>query len=169
MLQQTQVATVIPYYLRFLQAFPELNALASAPLDRVLEQWSGLGYYSRARNLHKAAGIIADEHGGEFPDEFEQLMALPGIGRSTAGAILAQALDQRHAILDGNVKRVLCRYHAVDGWPGKTTAQPCARVHHPGARNARCEQIVRPAQAIRLRNFRLRAHARSYRLKQQGC
>jgi A/G-specific adenine glycosylase len=146
MLQQTQVATVIPYYQRFLQAFPELNALASAPLDRVLEQWSGLGYYSRARNLHKAAGIIADEHGGEFPDEFEQLMALPGIGQSTAGAILAQALEQRHAILDGNVKRVLCRYHAVDGWPGKTTVQKqlwqFAEQHTPGKRIADYTQAM---------------------------
>lgn len=146
MLQQTQVATVIPYYQRFLQAFPELNALASAPLDRVLEQWSGLGYYSRARNLHKAAGIIADEHGGEFPDEFEQLMALPGIGRSTAGAILAQALDQRHAILDGNVKRVLCRYHAVDGWPGTAAVQKqlwqFSEQHTPGKRIADYTQAM---------------------------
>ena len=146
MLQQTQVATVIPYYRRFMQAFPELHTLASAPLDRVLEHWSGLGYYSRARNLHKAAGIIADEHGGQFPDEFEQLMALPGIGRSTAGAILAQALDQRHAILDGNVKRVLCRYHAVDGWPGTTTVQKqlwqFAEQHTPDKRIADYTQAM---------------------------
>ena len=123
MLQQTQVGTVIPYYLRFLDTFPDLASLASAPLDHVLEHWSGLGYYSRARNLHKAAGIIATEYGGQFPEQFEQVVALPGIGRSTAAAILAQALDQRHAILDGNVKRVLCRYHALDGWPGKTAVQ----------------------------------------------
>jgi A/G-specific adenine glycosylase len=146
MLQQTQVATVIPYYRRFMQAFPELNSLASAPLDRVLEHWSGLGYYSRARNLHKAAGIIADEHGGQFPDDFEQLMALPGIGRSTAGAILAQALDQRHAILDGNVKRVLCRYHAVDGWAGTTTVQKqlwqFAEQHTPDKRTADYTQAM---------------------------
>ena len=146
MLQQTQVATVIPYYLRFMQAFPELHTLANAPLDRVLEQWSGLGYYSRARNLHKAARIIATEHNGQFPHEFEQLMALPGIGQSTAGAILAQALDQRHAILDGNVKRVLCRYHAVDGWPGKTTVQKqlwqFAEQHTPGKRIADYTQAM---------------------------
>jgi len=123
MLQQTQVATVIPYYQRFVEVFPDLNNLASAPLDRVLELWSGLGYYSRARNLHKAAGIVATEHNGEFPASFEAAVALPGIGESTAGAILAQALEQRHAILDGNVKRVLCRYHAIDGWPGKSSVQ----------------------------------------------
>lgn len=123
MLQQTQVATVIPYYQRFMAAFPDLNRLAHAPLDHVLEQWSGLGYYSRARNLHKTAGIIAADHGGEFPARFDELVALPGIGRSTAGAILAQAMQQRHAILDGNVKRVLCRYRAIDGWPGKTAVQ----------------------------------------------
>jgi A/G-specific adenine glycosylase len=123
MLQQTQVSTVIPYYQRFMQAFPDLSDLAEAALDHVLEHWAGLGYYSRARNLHKAARLIAREHGGHFPLVFEDLMALPGIGRSTAGAILAQALDQRHAILDGNVKRVLCRYHAVAGWPGKTAVQ----------------------------------------------
>ena len=123
MLQQTQVATVIPYYRRFLQTFPDINTLASAPLDQVLEHWSGLGYYTRARNLHKAARNIASDHGGIFPIQFEQVIALPGIGRSTAGAILAQALEQRHAILDGNVKRGLCRYHAVDGWPGKTAVQ----------------------------------------------
>jgi len=146
MLQQTQVGTVIPYYLRFMQAFPELNSLASAPLDRVLEQWSGLGYYSRARNLHNAACIIATEHGGQFPQEFEQVMALPGIGQSTAGAILAQALDQRHAILDGNVKRVLCRYHAVDGWPGKAAVQKqlwqFAEQHTPGKRIADYTQAM---------------------------
>jgi A/G-specific adenine glycosylase len=120
MLQQTQVGTVIPYYLRFMQTFADIDTLAAASLDHVLEHWSGLGYYSRARNLHKAARIIASVHGGEVPENIEQLLALPGIGQSTAAAILAQALDQRHAILDGNVKRVLCRYHAIEGWPGKT-------------------------------------------------
>ncbi len=146
MLQQTQVATVIPYYLRFMQAFPELNTLARAPLDRVLEQWSGLGYYSRARNLHKTANIIASEHGGQFPREIDQVVALPGIGPSTAGAILAQALEQRHAILDGNVKRVLCRYHAINGWPGKASVQKrlwqLAECHTPGKRVADYTQAI---------------------------
>jgi A/G-specific adenine glycosylase len=123
MLQQTQVSTVIPYYERFMQSFPYLDTLAAASLDHVLEHWAGLGYYSRARNLHKAARIIAEEHGGDLPEDIDGLIALPGIGRSTAAAILAQALEQRYAILDGNVKRVLCRYHAVDGWPGKTAVQ----------------------------------------------
>jgi A/G-specific adenine glycosylase len=121
MLQQTQVATVIPYYERFMAAFPDVPALADAPIDDVLHHWSGLGYYARARNLHKTAGIVRDRHGGEFPTDFDTVVALPGIGRSTAGAILALALDQRHAILDGNVKRVLARYHAVEGWPGNTS------------------------------------------------
>ena len=123
MLQQTQVATVIPYYQRFMQAFPALETLAGASQEKVLEYWAGLGYYTRARNLHRAACIIVEQHDGHFPRDIEQLLALPGIGRSTAAAILAQALEQRHAILDGNVKRVLCRYHAVDGWPGSTAVQ----------------------------------------------
>ena len=124
MLQQTQVATVIPYYERFMRSFPDVGTLADAPVDDVLHLWSGLGYYARARNLHKAAGIVRDEHGGAFPTDFEEVLALPGVGRSTAGAILALSLNERHAILDGNVKRVLARYHAVDGWPGRT---PVAR------------------------------------------
>ncbi|HEY0721887.1 MAG TPA: A/G-specific adenine glycosylase [Gammaproteobacteria bacterium] len=118
MLQQTQVVTVIPYYLRFLARFPTLAALADAALDEVLAHWSGLGYYSRARHLHRAAQLIRDRHQGQFPAQLEEVMALPGIGRSTAGAILALALQQRHPILDGNVKRVLCRHHALEGWPG---------------------------------------------------
>ena len=123
MLQQTQVTTVIPYYQRFLDALPDLISLAQAPLDRVLELWSGLGYYSRARNLHQAARIIVEQYSGVFPECYDDVVALPGIGRSTAGAILAQAQQQRHAILDGNVKRVLSRYHAVEGWPGGTAVQ----------------------------------------------
>lgn len=119
MLQQTQVTTVIPYYLRFLTRFPDVLALAGAPLDEVLHLWSGLGYYARARYLHKAAQIIRDEYAGRFPRKFEQVAALPGIGRSTAGAILALARGERHAILDGNVKRVLTRFHAIKGWPGE--------------------------------------------------
>lgn len=120
MLQQTQVATVIGYFDRFVTALPELPALAAAPVDEVLGLWSGLGYYSRARNLHKAAKFCVTEHGGELPQDLEALAALPGIGRSTAGAIMAQAWGRRCAILDGNVKRVLARYHGVDGWPGTT-------------------------------------------------
>ncbi len=120
MLQQTQVATVIPYFTRFMQSFPDLISLAKAPDDDVLHHWSGLGYYARARNLHKAARIVCDEYGGEFPLSIDEVMALPGIGRSTAGAILALSHRQRHPILDGNVKRVLARYHAIDGWPGNT-------------------------------------------------
>lgn len=118
MLQQTQVKTVIPYYLAFMQRFPDVLSLANAPQDEVLHHWTGLGYYARARNLQKAAQIIRDEHNGVFPEQLEQLIALPGIGRSTAGAVLALACDQHQSILDGNVKRVLARYFAVDGWTG---------------------------------------------------
>ena len=119
MLQQTQVATVIPYFERFMTRFPNISALAEASQDEVLHLWTGLGYYARARNLHKAAQIIHSDHNGRFPEEFEAVLALPGIGRSTAGAILAQALGQRHVILDGNVKRVLTRLYVIEGWPGK--------------------------------------------------
>jgi len=119
MLQQTQVTTVVPYFERFMRHFPDIQALAVAELDEVLHLWSGLGYYARARNLHKAARRVVEAHGGELPQAFEPLLALPGIGRSTAGAILALACDQRHAILDGNVKRVLCRFFAIRGWPGR--------------------------------------------------
>ena len=120
MLQQTQVQTVIPYYMRFMQRFPDVARLADAALDEVLQHWSGLGYYARARNLHRAAEIIRDEHDGRFPATIEAVSELPGIGRSTAGAILALTSGQRHPILDGNVKRVLARHAAVEGWPGKT-------------------------------------------------
>ena len=114
MLQQTQVSTVIPYYRRFMQRFSGVRALANAAVDDVLGHWSGLGYYARARNLHHCARIIRDRHGGRFPRDMQSLMALPGIGRSTAGAILSLALDQRQAILDGNVRRVLCRHAGVE-------------------------------------------------------
>jgi A/G-specific adenine glycosylase len=120
MLQQTQVSTVIPYFERFMARFPKVDTLAGSSLDDVLAHWSGLGYYARARNLHKAAGIVRDQHHGEMPDEFEALIELPGIGRSTAGAILSIAFDQRHPILDGNVKRVLTRRAGIGEWPGKT-------------------------------------------------
>ncbi|MFQ5636259.1 MAG: A/G-specific adenine glycosylase, partial [Gammaproteobacteria bacterium] len=120
MLQQTQVATVERYYDRFLDAFPDVVALADAEPDRVLHLWSGLGYYARARNLHRAARVVRDECGGELPCEFEELTALPGIGRSTAGAILALAHDRRYPILDGNARRVLARVFGVEGWTGST-------------------------------------------------
>src|SRR5256714_14673433 len=115
MLQQTQVTTVAPYYQRFMSRFPEVRSLADAPVDEVLHLWSGLGYYARARNLHRAAVRIRDDCGGEFPREFAQLAALPGIARSTAGAILALAFGARFPILDGNVRRVLARYFGVAG------------------------------------------------------
>lgn len=117
MLQQTQVATVVPYYLRFMTRFPDVLALADAPLDEVLHLWTGLGYYARARNLHRAARMIRDEHEGVFPGEFAGVQDLPGIGRSTAGAILALADGKHHSILDGNVRRVLARCFAVEGDP----------------------------------------------------
>jgi len=123
MLQQTQVDTVIPYYERFMQRFPDVQTLAATAQDEVLHHWSGLGYYARARNLQRAAQQICAAHGGEFPRELETLNNLPGIGRSTAAAILAQAFGLRHAILDGNVKRVLARYHGVEGWPGQSQVQ----------------------------------------------
>ena len=118
MLQQTQVATVIPYYQRFLQRFPDIPTLAAAPLDEVLRLWAGLGYYSRARNLHRAAQAVMQEHGGRFPSSFDEVAALPGIGRSTAGAILVFSRGARHPILDGNVKRVLARLCGIPGYPG---------------------------------------------------
>ena len=119
MLQQTQVQTVIPYYERFTRSFPGVADLANADIDAVLSHWSGLGYYARARNMHRAAQIVRDDHDGEFPDSIDAIQALPGIGLSTAGAILSLAFGQRQAILDGNVKRVLARHAAIDGWPGK--------------------------------------------------
>lgn len=121
MLQQTQVATVIPYFERFMARFPDVISLANADIDKVLHLWSGLGYYARGRNLHKAACKVRDVHAGVFPKNFDVVQDLPGVGRSTAGAILALASDQRHAILDGNVKRVLARFHAVAGWPGESS------------------------------------------------
>jgi A/G-specific adenine glycosylase len=118
MLQQTQVVTVIPYYRRFIERFPDVAALAAANEDDVLARWSGLGYYSRARNLHRAAQFVMRDHGGRFPSDFGAIRALPGIGRSTAAAICAFAFGERRAILDGNVKRVIARYFAIHGYPG---------------------------------------------------
>jgi A/G-specific adenine glycosylase len=118
MLQQTQVTAVIGYYSKFMQRFPTISALANATQDEVLQHWSGLGYYSRARNLHNAAQTIMDDHGGVFPQDFDTIQTLSGIGRSTAAAIASFAFNQVQTILDGNVKRVLARHFAVEGWPG---------------------------------------------------
>lgn len=119
MLQQTQVVTVIPYYLRFLASFPTVAALAAATEEAVLAHWSGLGYYARGRNLHKAAQIIVAQHHGVFPRSFDEIIELPGIGRSTAAAICALAFHEHRAILDGNVKRLLARYCGIEGWSGE--------------------------------------------------
>lgn len=123
MLQQTQVATVIPYFERFMAKFPTVDTLACAHEDEVLHLWTGLGYYARARNLHKAAKTVWNELQGQFPDTQEGMESLPGVGRSTAGAVLSIAMGKPTAILDGNVKRVLTRFHAVEGWPGKAQVQ----------------------------------------------
>jgi len=146
MLQQTQVATVIPYFERFMQRFADIQQLARAELDEVLHLWTGLGYYARARNLHKAAGIITEHYNGQFPEQFDDVLGLPGIGRSTAGAILAQSLEQRHTILDGNVKRVLTRLHAIAGWPGQKHVEQqlwqLADQYTPGSRLADYSQAI---------------------------
>ena len=138
MLQQTQVATVVPYFERFLARFPDVRDLAAASSDDVMALWSGLGYYARARNLHRAAQQIVTAYAGELPASREALATLPGIGRSTAGAILAISRDQRQAILDGNVKRVLTRFHGVAGWPGdkkvETQLWQFAEQHTPTTR-----------------------------------
>lgn len=146
MLQQTQVTTVIPYYERFMDRFPDLAALAAADLDAVLHLWSGLGYYARARNLHRSAMIVQNERDGRFPEDIETLRSLPGIGRSTAGAILSLALGQRHPILDGNVKRVLTRYHAIAEWPGQAETErrlwALADAHTPAHRVSDYTQAI---------------------------
>lgn len=123
MLQQTQVTTVIPYYERFMERFPTVYELAQAPQDEVLHLWTGLGYYARARNLHKTAKIIVTQHHGEFPTTVEALVELPGIGRSTAGAVISLSHNLWAPILDGNVKRVLARFYAIEGWPGQSTVE----------------------------------------------
>ena len=123
MLQQTQVATVLPYFTRFVAALPTVHALAAAPLARVLELWSGLGYYRRAHHLHAAARAVVERHAGRFPTDAATLATLPGIGRSTAAAIAAFASGERGAILDGNVKRVLARHRGIEGWPGDPRVQ----------------------------------------------
>jgi A/G-specific adenine glycosylase len=123
MLQQTQVSAVIPYFKRFMTSFPTVASLAGASSDAVMQHWSGLGYYSRARNLHAAAKMIQSEHSGCFPQSAEEIAILPGIGRSTAAAIAAFAFGERTAILDGNVKRVLCRAFGIDGFPGESAVE----------------------------------------------
>ncbi len=146
MLQQTQVSTVIPYFQRMSNRWSDVHALAAAPLDEVLHQWTGLGYYARARNLHKTAQIISRDLDGIFPDNVEQLQALPGIGRSTAGAICAIAHNRHCAILDGNVKRVLARHDAIAGWPGKTAIAnqlwDIAEKHTPAQRTGDYTQAI---------------------------
>ncbi|MGY6252196.1 A/G-specific adenine glycosylase [Paraburkholderia caledonica] len=119
MLQQTQVSTVIPYYAKFLARFPDVAALAAAPVDDVMALWAGLGYYTRARNLHRCAQAVVERHGGAFPASVDELAELPGIGRSTAAAIASFAFGARATILDGNVKRVLARVFGVEGFPGE--------------------------------------------------
>jgi len=146
MLQQTQVATVIPYFARFIARFPDIATLAAADEDEVLAHWAGLGYYCRARHLHAAAKQVVEHHGGAFPRDIEAAMALPGIGRSTAGAILAQSFGLPHAILDGNVKRVLARYHGIAGWPGDGAVErqlwQLAEAHTPRQRVADYTQAI---------------------------
>jgi len=146
MLQQTQVTTVIPYFERFMKRFPTVDELAAASQDEVLQLWTGLGYYARGRNLHKCAQTVVDQYQGEFPSTAEGLEALPGIGRSTAGAIISLALNKPATILDGNVKRVLARYHGVDGWPGKKPVADklwqFAELHTPKTRAADYTQVM---------------------------
>ncbi|MEE8058791.1 MAG: A/G-specific adenine glycosylase [Pseudomonadales bacterium] len=146
MLQQTQVSTVIPYFQRFIAELPTIESLATASDDQVMHLWTGLGYYSRARNLHKTAKLVCSEHHGQLPNTIEQLSELPGIGRSTAGAIVSIAFQLPAAILDGNVKRVLARYHAVAGWPGQSSVAKnlwqFAEAHSPTARVADYSQAM---------------------------
>ncbi len=161
MLQQTQVTTVIPYWTRWLDRFPTVRALAQAPIE-VLKAWQGLGYYARARNLHRAAQVIVDKHGGVFPTDFHQVLALPGVGRYTAGAVCSIAFDQDVPIVDANVIRVLCRVWGVRGDPKSSATQ--ARLWHlaeslvprgqarlqPGADGVRCARVPERAALHRL-------------------
>ncbi|MEZ5559148.1 MAG: A/G-specific adenine glycosylase [Pseudomonadales bacterium] len=146
MLQQTQVSTVVPYFQRFMARYPDVADLAAADLDEVLHHWTGLGYYARARNLHRAARQVMERHGGHFPRSAAELEELPGIGRSTAGAIAAIAGSERAAILDGNVKRVLARFHALSGYPGQAAVARAlwahAETHTPTRRVADYTQAI---------------------------
>lgn len=152
MLQQTQVNTVIPYFQNFMAKYPDVFSLAKAKTDDVMNLWSGLGYYARARNLHQCAKTIVKNHQGEFPDSQEVLETLPGIGRSTAGAILSLSMNKPAAILDGNVKRVLCRVHAIEGWPGQTLVNKklweIAEQYTPKKRNKEYTQAMMDLGAI---------------------
>ncbi|OUS28260.1 A/G-specific adenine glycosylase [Gammaproteobacteria bacterium 45_16_T64] len=146
MLQQTQVATVIPYFETFMRHFPDVDSLAAADTDEVLHLWTGLGYYARARNLHKAAKQVSSEHNGQFPDTVDALAELSGIGRSTAAAIVSIAFQQPATILDGNVKRVLARHQCVEGWPGSTRTQNAlwdiAEAYTPNHRSRDYTQVM---------------------------
>lgn len=146
MLQQTQVATVIPYFHAFMKAFPSVADLAAAESDQVMQHWAGLGYYARARNLHAAARRVVENHGGELPDDLPALMALPGIGRSTAGAIASLAFNIPAPLLDGNAKRVYARYFGVAGWPGEARIEKrlwaYAEQHTPESRPADYAQAI---------------------------
>lgn len=163
MLQQTQVATVIPYFQRFVERFPDVGTLAAASEDEVLHHWSGLGYYSRGRNLHAAARRVVAEHCGKLPNDVDSWRALPGVGRSTAGAILALSQGKRHPILDGNVKRVLCRYHGIGAWPGERetekTLWTLAELHTPKRRVATYTQAIMDLGATVCVRRRPRCHA----------
>jgi A/G-specific adenine glycosylase len=146
MLQQTQVATVIPYFERFMSRFPDLGELARADLSEVLAAWSGLGYYARARNLHAAARRCLETNDGKLPTTRKDLEALPGIGRSTAAAIVSLAHGERAAILDGNAKRVLARYHAIRGWPGERAVEK--RLWHLAEAETPARDVAAYTQAI---------------------
>lgn len=146
MLQQTQVSTVIDYYARFMDKFPDVNSLANATEDQVLHLWTGLGYYARARNLHKAAIAVVNEFEGKFPESAEALESLPGIGRSTAGAIASLAMNIRAPILDGNVKRVLTRYHRIEGWPEQSAVK--SRLWEIAENHTPREQVASYTQAM---------------------
>jgi len=152
MLQQTQVRTAAPYFLRFMARFPTLETLAEAHLDEVLSEWTGLGYYARARNLHTAARRCLTDHGGRLPSDPDRLVALPGIGPSTANAIVAQAWDRKATILDGNVKRVLSRHAAIEGWPGRSSVEKTlweiADRHTPETRAADYTQAIMDLGAV---------------------
>lgn len=178
MLQQTQVNTVIPYFQHFMQSFPNVESLAAADLNHVLHHWTGLGYYARARNLHRAAQILMSDFAGKFPETIEQLQSLPGIGRSTAGAIASIALNQPSSILDGNVKRVLSRFHAIEGWPGKTVVQQrlwtITEAYTPALRTANYNQAMMDLGAMICTRSKPKCHAcplqdncLAHRLKQE--